>query len=143
MTGRQKDDFRLLVTIDRKTRLIRLAKTRYRAIQTALALRTLLKATGMKTLTSDRGLEFARLPRLFKHKYYACHAYRADERGSREHVIRWLREFFPKGESLDPVSDLYVKDVEDIINRRPRKILDGLAPIELHFPAPCARTVRT
>ena len=143
MTGCQRDRFRLLVTIDRKTRLIRLAKPRFLATQTAQALRTLLKQTGLKTLTSDRGAEFVRLPQFFKDKFYACHAYRADERGSCEHVIRWLREFFPKGQTLDPVTDQYVKDVEDIINRRPRKIFGGLAPIELHFPAPRAQTVRT
>ncbi len=143
MTGCQRDRFRLLVTIDRKTRLIRLAKPRFLATQTAEALRTLLKGTGLKTLTSDRGTEFARLPRFFKEKFYACHAYRADERGSCEHVIRWLREFFPKGQTLDQLTDEYVKDVEDIINRRPRKIFGGLAPIELHSPSPRARTVRT
>ncbi len=75
--------------------------------------------------------------------FYACHAYRADERGSCEHVIRWLREFFPKGQTLDQVTDEYLKEVQDIINRRPRKIFGGLAPIELHFPARRAQTVRT
>ena len=143
MTGRQRDRFRLLVTIDRKTRLIRLAKPRFLATQTAQALRTLLKETGLKTLTSDRGAEFARLPHFFKDKFYACHAYRGDERGSCEHVIDWIREFFPKGHTLDQATDEYVKEVEDIINRRPRKIFGGLAPIELHFPSPRARTVRT
>jgi transposase, IS30 family len=143
MTGRQRDRFRLLVTIDRKTRLVRLAKPRLLATQTAEALRTLLEGTGLKTLTSDRGTEFARLPRLFKEKFYVCHAYRADERGSCEHVIRWLREFFPKGQTLDPVTDEYVKELEDIINRRPRKIFGGLSPFELHFPSPRSQTVRT
>jgi len=141
--GRQRDSYRLLVILDRKSRYVRLGKFKKSAVATAIGARALLKGSEFKTLTCDRGSEFARLPQLFKRKLYVCHAYRADERGSCENVNRWLREFFPRGTSMDGYSDEYVAHVQDLINRRPRKILNGLTPYEIHFSHPRSPTVRT
>ena len=140
--GRQRDDHRLLVIIDRKSRYVRLGLVKKTAVATALGAKALLKGSGFKTLTCDRGSEFARLPQFFKDKLFVCHAYRADERGSCENVNRWLREFFPRGSSMDDYTDEYVDQVQDHINRRPRKILNGLTPYEIHFKSPRSPTVR-
>ena len=70
-------------------------------------------------------------------------AYRADERGSCDNANRRLREFFPRGVSMDSYTDDYVAEVQDIINRRPRKILNGLTPDEIHFAALGSPTVGT
>ena len=141
--GRQRDDNRLLVIIDRKSRYVRLGLFKKTAVATAMGAKALLKGSRFKTLTCDRGGEFARLPQFFKDKLFVCHAYRADERGSCENVNRWLREFFPKGVSMDSYTDEYVAEVQDFINRRPRKILNGLTPYEIHFAPPRSQTVRT
>jgi transposase, IS30 family len=141
--GRQRDDNRLLVIIDRKSRYVRLGKFKKTALATAMGARTLLEDSNFKTLTCDRGGEFARLPQFFKDKLFVCHAYRADERGSCENVNRWLREFFPKGTSMDDYTDAYIAEVQDFINRRPRKILNGLTPYEIHFAPPRSPTVRS
>jgi IS30 family transposase len=141
--GRQRDEHRLLVIIDRKSRYVRLGRFKKTAVATAMGVRQLLEGSNFKTLTCDRGGEFARLPQLFTDKLFVCHAYRADERGSCENVNRWLREFFPRGTSMDDYTDAYVAQVQDIINRRPRKILNGLTPYEIHFSPPRSPTVRT
>ena len=141
--GKQREDHRLLVIIDRKSRYVRLGLFKKSAVATALGAKSLLKGSRFKTLTCDRGSEFARLPQLFKDKLFVCHAYRADERGSCENVNRWLREFFPRGTSMDTYTDEYVAEVQDIINRRPRKILNGLTPHEIHFKQLRSPTVRT
>lgn len=141
--GRQRDEHRLLVILDRKSRYVRLGTFKKSAIATAIGAQSLLKGSTLKTLTCDRGAEFARLPQFFKDKLFVCHAYRADERGSCENVNRWLREFFPRGRSMDSYSDDYVAQVQDFINRRPRKILNGLTPYEIHFSSPRSPTVRT
>ena len=141
--GRQRDDHRLLVILDRKSRYVRLGTFKKTAIATAMGAKSLLEGSRFKTMTCDRGSEFARLPQFFKNKLYVCHAYRADERGSCENVNRWLREFFPRGSSMDDYSDAYVAEVQDFINRRPRKILNGLTPYEIHFASPRSPTVRT
>jgi transposase, IS30 family len=140
--GRQRDEHRLLVILDRKSRYVRLGSFKKSAIATAMGAKSLLAGSQFKTLTCDRGAEFARLPQFFKDKLFVCHAYRADERGSCENVNRWLREFFPRGRSMDDYSDAYVAQVQDFINRRPRKILNGLTPYEIHFSAPRSPTVR-
>ena len=141
--GRQRDDHRLLVILDRKSRYVRLGTFKKTAIATAIGAQSLLEGSKLKTLTCDRGAEFARLPQFFKDKLFVCHAYRADERGSCENVNRWLREFFPRGRSMDSYSDDYVAQVQDFINQRPRKILNGLTPYEIHFSSPRSPTVRT
>ena len=104
--------------------------------------KSLLEGSNFKTLTCDRGSEFARLPQLFKDKRWVCHAYRADERGSCENVNRWLREFFPRGVSMDSYTDAYIAEAQDIINLRPRKIFNGLTPYKIHFAPPRLPTVR-
>ena len=86
--GRQRDDNRLLVIIDRKSRYVRLGLFKKTAVATAMGAKALLKGSRFKTLTCDRGGEFARLPQFFKDKLFVCHAYRADERGSCENVNR-------------------------------------------------------
>ena len=142
LIGRQRDDYRLLVTIERRSRYVRLSKTRNRAWATANAARLLLADVELLSLSCDRGAEFARLPALFKDKLFVCQPYRADERGSCEHVNGLLREFFPHGVSLDHVSDDYIRQAQDFINNRPRKILNGLSPAQaLHLPR--SRSVRT
>jgi IS30 family transposase len=141
--GRQRDEHRLLVIIDRKSRYVRLGRCKKSAVATAMRVKSLLDGSNFKTLTCDRGGEFARLPQLFKDKLFVCHAYRADERGSCEHVNRWLREFFPRGTSIDGYTDAYVAEIQELINRRPRKILNGLTPLEIHFAHPRSPTVRT
>lgn len=142
ITGRQRDDFRLLVTIERRSRYIRLAKTRNRAWATAMTARRLLKGVELHSLSCDRGAEFARLPALFNDKLYVCQPYRADQRGSCEHVNGLLREFFPRGISIDAIPDHYILGGQELINNRPRKILNGLTPLEvLHSSR--SRSVRT
>ena len=43
------------------------------------------------------------------------------------------REYFPKGESLDDVSERRVLEVYDKLNRRPRKRLGYRTPYEIHY----------
>ena len=66
LIGRQRDDYRLLVTIERRSRYVRLSKTRNRAWATANAARLLLADVELLSLSCDRGAEFARLPALFR-----------------------------------------------------------------------------
>ena len=141
--GRQRDEHRLLVILDRKSRYVRLGRFKKSAVATAIGVKSLLAGSNFKTLTCDRGGEFARLPQFFKEKLFVCHAYRADERGSCENVNRWLREYFPRGVSMDSYTDAYINEVQGFINQRPRKILNGLTPYEIHFAPPRSPTVRT
>ena len=44
---------------------------------------------------------------------------------------------------MDSYSDDHVAQVQDIINHRPRKILNGLTPDEIHFAPTRSPTIRT
>ncbi len=54
------------------------------------------------------------------------------ERGANENTNGPLRDWFPKGESLDDVSDSEVQEVYDSLNRRPRKRLNWKCPWEVY-----------
>ena len=54
------------------------------------------------------------------------------ERGTDENTNVLLRDWFPKGVSLDDVGDSEVREVYDSLNRRPRKRLKWKCPWEVY-----------
>ena len=78
-----------------------------------------------KSITADNGSEFATLAETipFADIYFA-HPYSSFERGTNEKQNSLIRRFFPKGKSLENVSDEAVLDVQNWINKLPRKIFD-------------------
>jgi transposase, IS30 family len=131
LIGRRDERAHLMVTLERKSRYVRLARVAPGAHAAALALHALLPTKRLKSLASDRGAEFAHLPARFGQRFYLCDAHRADQRGSCEHVNGLLREFFPHGRAIHLYSDEQIAHAQDCINSRPRRSLNGLAPSEL------------
>lgn len=81
----------------------------------------------VKSLTVDRGLEFTdwiRVEKELKTKVYFCDPYSPQQRGSNENTNGLIRQFFPRRKLLPPVTDEVVHYVQDIINLRPRKVLN-------------------
>lgn len=78
-----------------------------------------------KSITADNGSEFATLSDAvpFANVYFA-HPYSSFERGTNEKQNCLIRRFFPKGKSLENVSDDTVRAAQDWINALPRKIFD-------------------
>ena len=78
-----------------------------------------------KSITADNGSEFALLKESvpFADVYFA-HPYSSFERGTNEKQNSLLRRFFPKGKSLDDVSDEAIQAAQDWINNLPRRIFD-------------------
>ena len=78
-----------------------------------------------KSITADNGSEFASLAESvpFADVYFA-HPYSSFERGNNEKQNSLLRRFFPKGKSLENVSDEAIQAAQDWINNLPRKIFD-------------------
>lgn len=83
------------------------------------------------TMTHDNGLEMAQ-HRLFtkqtKMKVYFAHPYASWERGTNENTNGLIRDFFPKGTDFNLVSRYKLKKVQNMLNERPRKILDWDCP---------------
>lgn len=85
-----------------------------------------------RSITCDNGSEFASLPQqLPDTPIYYAHPYSAYERGTNEKQNSLVRRFFPKGKSLDGVSEEAIKHVEDWINHLPRKMFHYTSSEEL------------
>lgn len=86
-----------------------------------------------KTITSDNGSEFARLDELTgdEIKIFFAHPYRSSERAQNERTNRMLREYIPKGCSIEQYSDEEILSFSDIINSKPRKVINYFTAEEL------------
>ena len=86
-----------------------------------------------KSITSDNGSEFSSLSSLEGRtlKVYYAHPYSSYERGTNENTNGLLREFLPKGKSMNGLKKEF-KKIEECLNNRPRKILGFSKPSEVH-----------
>lgn len=87
--------------------------------------------TVFKSITADNGSEFldhAAMERSVsagtRTRIYYAHPYSSWERGSNENANRMIRRFIPKGSDISQLTRQQIQQVEDWINRYPRKILD-------------------
>jgi IS30 family transposase len=96
------------------------------------------------SITFDNGTEFARCNRLEKHLGIAL--YFADpgcpyQRGTNENTHGLIRQYFPKGTDFRDISHSRVRQVETVLNNRPRACLGFRTPAEVFFektpPAGC------
>jgi IS30 family transposase len=87
-----------------------------------------------KTLTHDNGLEMAQ-HQLFTHdtqmQVYFAHPYSPWERGTNENTNMLIRDFFPKGTDFNLIPSGKIKNVQELLNNRPRKTLDWSTPNEV------------
>lgn len=89
-----------------------------------------------KTLTQDRGTEnfdYIPLENELGIFCYFAHAYCSQERGSNENLNGLIRRYFPKGTDFSKISDERIRQVEGLLNNRPRKRFGGLTPCEVLF----------
>ena len=63
-------------------------------------------------------------------KVYFAHPYSSWERPQNERHNGLLREFIPKGTSIEQHTDDDILDIADTLNQRPRRILDYHSPAE-------------
>ena len=95
-------------------------------------------------MTNDRGLEFADHKTTAEElncKVYFCDPYSSQQRGTNENTNGLIRQFFPKKMSLKKVTVEEVRNVENNLNSRPRKILDWLSPYEVTWGVRVALTI--
>jgi IS30 family transposase len=89
-----------------------------------------------RSITFDNGTEFARCYRLEKHlgvqRYFAdpgC----PDQRATNENTNGLIRQYFPRGTDFRDVSHHEVRQVEELLNNRPRACLGFRTPAEVFF----------
>ena len=139
MEGRRSDRTAVSVTVERMTRLTRLAKLSDHKSETKAdaVINTLKNEPQMfrSTLTSDNGPENAahkKVSDVTGISSYLCYPYHSWEKGSVENMIGRIRRFVPKGRSIDNLSEEKLKVIENILNNTPRKCLSYLTPNEVY-----------
>ena len=88
------------------------------------------------TITSDNGKEFAGhqdVAAQLEAGFYFAKPYHAWERGLNENTNGLVRQYFPKGSSFVTVSDKDVQRAQNLLNSRPRKLLNFKSPNEVFF----------
>lgn len=87
--------------------------------------------TMRKTLTYDNGTEMSE-HKLFtkntKIKVYFTHPYSPWERPTNENSNGLVRDYFPKGTDFNKITSKKIKQVQNELNERPRKVLDYQTP---------------
>lgn len=89
-----------------------------------------------RSITFDNGSEFARCQRL--EKRLGVELYWADpgcpfQRGTNENTNGLIRQYFPKGTDFRQISHYEVRQVENLLNNRPRACLGFRTPAEVFF----------
>ena len=112
--------------------LVKVPSKNTEAVVAALSRRVRkLPATLRRSLTWDRGLEMA------KHKaftvatdvkVYFCDPQSPWQRGTNENTNRLLRQYFPRGTDLSPISQAQLDQISLRLNQRPRKTLGFQTP---------------
>lgn len=89
----------------------------------------------VRTITADNGTEFhsykaleARVPA----RFYFATPHHAWERGTNENTNGLIRQYLPKGASMDHITQEDCDRIADKLNRRPRKRYDWRTPEELY-----------
>jgi IS30 family transposase len=89
-----------------------------------------------RSITVDNGTEFAACHRLEKHlgvKLYLADPGCPYQRGTNENTNGLIRQYFPKGTEFRDRSHREVREVEILLNNRPRECLGYRTPTEVFF----------
>lgn len=127
-----------LTLVERKTGFVIIGALRSRtAADFAGRAMTLIRAQQHKvrTITADNGSEMMdhrRIERLTGARFYFANPYHAWERGTNENTNGLIRQYWPKGESLDHLTQHDCNAVARRLNTRPRKRLGYLTPEECY-----------
>jgi len=124
--------------VERKTRLLYLTrlpqKTAEATCQAVLARLGSLPPTARRTLTLDNGTEntlHQEITEAIGLRCYFSHPYASWERGTCENTNGLIRWYLPKGTDFSTISDEQIRQIESLLNNRPRKCLGFHTPIEV------------
>jgi IS30 family transposase len=86
------------------------------------------------SITFDNGTEFAECHKVAKRhqaRLFLARPGCPQQRGTNENTNGLIRQYFPKGTEFNTVSPARVRQVEDLINDRPRRCLGYKTPNEV------------
>ena len=126
------------VLLERTSRVIHLKKIKQKSSTLfSLAIEDRLKSYPSKlrrTITYDNGsenVEHRKTNKILGTQSYFCNPYHSWEKGSVENAVGLVRRFLPKKTDFATVSPQQIKQIEFLLNNRPRKCLDYKTPYEV------------
>ena len=124
--------------VERKTRLtllVKLIKKDAATVREAFSTKfNNLPKHLKKSLTYDQGQEMAEHKQFTEETsvlVYFAHPHSPWERGTSENTNMLVRDFFPKGTDFSKISENKLQEVQDMLNDRPRKVLNWNTPNEI------------
>ena len=127
--------------VDRCSKLVRFVKVSAKtadAVSQAIINRLSERKCIVRTLTSDNGKEFAghkKISKALGAAFYFATPYHSWERGLNEHTNGLLRQYFPKKTDFSTVTEKQLQHVENLLNNRPRSVLNFKTPNEVFYTA--------
>jgi len=133
----------LVTLVDRKSRYVLLAKSKDRtARRVRHKVQTLLfqvPPACRRSVTFDNGKEFAQhelLTKRLEMPVFFAEPYCPWQRGTGENTNGLIRQFVPKGTNFQHVSSSKINNIQQLLNHRPRKILNYQTPSEVFSTPP-------
>lgn len=127
----------IVTLVDRNTNMLFMKKLKYGkdAKNLALIVIEMLKPLKkkLKTITTDNGKEFSAheiISEALGVDVFFTDPYSSWQKGAIENANGLIRQYIPKKVSFNDYDDKDIKDIEEKINRRPRKKLGFETPIE-------------
>lgn len=134
----------VMTVVDRKSRYTKLALLEGKSANVVgRKTEEVLKTIPTKTITNDRGLEFADHEATTAStgiNIYFCDPYSSQQRGTNENTNGLLRQYLPKGSDFSNLTESALIRIEDELNSRPRKCLDWRTPYEIEWGVKVALT---
>lgn len=126
----------LVTAVDRRSRylLARLSNSKS-SDDVSEALIKMFEGEDVKTVTADQGKEFAKYRDIVNKigaPIYFADAGKPWQRGTNENTNGLIRDYMPKGQSMDEYSDEFVQWCVNDLNCRPRQCLDYRTPQEVY-----------
>jgi transposase, IS30 family len=129
----------VVTTVERRSGLVRVGKLPRATVEhtnecTARLLR--YETHPVRSITADNGAEFhgyRALERELQTKVYFATPHHAWERGTNENTNGLLRQYLPKGTSLEHLTQDECDHIAAKLNRRPRRRLGFRTPYEVYY----------
>lgn len=127
----------LLTIADRKTDYFMIKKLKNKSKKEVKRwIKELLKDKKVYSVTIDNGLEFTDVIDICEEmgiEWYRCDPYSSWQKWINERHNGLIRFYIPKWADIWKYSEEYIKEIENKINRLPRKIFGYKTPEELYF----------
>lgn len=119
------------------TKLVLIPDCKADTVKTALLTALSCFKNKVLTLTADNGKEFSlhqEVATALEASFFFAKPYHSWERGLNEHTNGLVRQFLPKGTNFLTISHEKVQWIENLLNNRPREILNFKTPQQVFMP---------